>query len=178
MTIDVDRYKKVLVLLQKGDVILSFNKNNRLSETIARVTDSDYSHTMLYIGNGNVVESTVGGTKITPVKHYCQDVYQICIRRPNITKEQKEGVVKKSLTLLGKRYGYLQLAWYLFLRFIGQSENPKWQLDLQPNAMVCSEAIAYAFGELGIRINGRLDYSQIEPEDFAASRVFVTIFVG
>lgn len=173
---DKIRYKIVKTALQKGDVILSLNIDNALSKTIKEVTNSKYSHTMMYVGNGNVLESTIGGTKITPLAHYVTPVYNICIVRPLIDGYERDKVVAESLKLLGKRYGYLQLFYYLFLRLIGKSEDPTWQLDIQPNALVCSEAIALAFEKIGKPVKSKLKSSQIEPVDFIQSPNFVKVY--
>jgi uncharacterized protein YycO len=174
---DTIRYKETVKLLAKGDVILSFNTENKLSDIIANVTKSKYSHVMMYIGNGNVVESSIHGVAITPFKHYIQPHYNIRVLSPIMSDDKKEQVVKESLALLGKKYGYLHLVWYAFLRLIRQSENPKFQLDLNPNKLVCSEAIATAYANIGKSIKGQLKPSQIEPVDFQQSGRFKTILV-
>lgn len=173
--IDKIRYKAVKSVLEKGDVILTLNIDNALSNTIKNVTHSKYSHVIMYIGNGNVIESTIGGTKITPLAHYITPNYNMCVMKPLIESYERDKVVEESLKLLGKRYGYVQLAYYLFLRLIGKSEDPSWQLDIQPNALVCSEAIALAFEKIGKPVKSKLKSSQIEPVDFIQSPQFVRV---
>ena len=162
--------------IQKADIILTFNRDSKLSRAIANITDSGYSHTMIYIGNGFVLESSVGGVQISPLKKYTEEKYNIAILRASISKADKEVVVEKSLELLGKKYGYLQLFWYLFIRLIGQSENPRWQLDIQPRKMVCSEAVAVAFGEAGVDVKKGFQDSGIEPVDFLESPWFKKVY--
>lgn len=173
--LDKVRYKVVKSTLEKGDVILTLNIENALSNAIKNVTNSNYSHVIMYIGNGNIIESTMGGTKITPLAHYISPKYNMCVLKPQIDSYERGLVVEESLKLLGKRYGYIQLFYYLFLRLIGKSEDPKWQLDIQPNALVCSEAIALAFEKIGKPVKAKLRPSQIEPVDFIQSPQFVKV---
>jgi hypothetical protein len=68
------------------------------------------------------------------------------------------------------------MLWYAFIRLVGQSENPKWQLDLQPRAMVCSEAVAKAYKLCGYDIKPGFQSSGVEPVDFVESKSFERIF--
>ena len=45
--------KRVNKVVGVGDVILTYNKENVLSQFIANVTESDWSHCAMYVGNGN-----------------------------------------------------------------------------------------------------------------------------
>jgi hypothetical protein len=168
----LEKKLEIIKLLKPADVLLSFNRDNKLSATIARITDSSWSHVMMYIGNGNIVESSVGGVHITSIKHYLDDKYDLCLLRANLFSQQDKKIVKYSLSLVGKKYGYLQMLWYAFIRLIGKSESPKWQLDIQPNAMVCSEAIAESYRKNGLTIKTSIKDTGAEPADFWESNIF------
>ena len=164
-------------VLEDGDVLLALNINNELSKLIAEVTHSQYSHAFMYIGNGFIVESTFGGVQISPLKKYDDGHHHvISVRHKTLSAEERQKVRKSALKYLGKKYGYPQLLWYLLARMIGKSEDPKWQLDLDKNGMVCSEAIARAYEDNGFRIKDGLEPYAIEPVDFVESEHFVRIF--
>lgn len=166
-------YDRVVDLIEPGDVFLSFNNGSKLSKWIANITNSEWSHVFMYIGNGNIVESTGhGGVRIGPLKKYFEGEHDVAILRLKATEIERNILVEKVLNHVGKRYGRLQILWYLILRWIRQSENPRFQLDIQPNAMVCSEAVATGMDELGYEIKPGMKPAGVEPADFAESDQF------
>jgi len=172
-----NKYKYVKKMLRPGDVILSLNKENLLSGAIKTVTESNWSHTMMYIGNGLIVESTIGGVRTYPLKHYTTSKYNIAVLRcKDLSDSQRKILIKRVKQYIGMRYAYVQILWDFFLRIIGRSEDPKWQLDVQPNAMMCSEAIARAYGELGFEIKPSFKPAGVEPADFYESLSFVHLY--
>jgi uncharacterized protein YycO len=169
--------KEASKVLDVGDVILTHNTENPLSIFIADITNSKYSHVVMYVGNGLIAESSVYGTVIVPLEKYFKGKHDIAIMRHLfVTPEERKELVQSALRIMGKRYGYLQLFWYLFIRLIGKSESPKWQLDLEPNAMVCSEAIAVVYKELGYDIKPGFETAGVEPVDFWQSEQFTCLW--
>ena len=175
--VDKSNLKEASNILDVGDVILTFNNDNLFSQFIADVTDSDWSHASIYLGNGMIAESTALGAHISPLSNYFTGKHNIAIQRHLfLTPDERAAVTKDVMKKMDKRYGYLQMVWYLFVRLIGKSENPKWQLDLEPNAMVCSEAIAEVYRDSGYDIKPNYKSAGIEPVDFWESEQFVNIW--
>jgi uncharacterized protein YycO len=172
-------YKEVMAEVKPGDVFVTFNRTNRFSKMIANVTRSDWSHVFMYVGNGNIVESGKPGVLISRLRTYFYGNHNVALlRHKKLKEEQRPELVEKVLAHVGKKYGRLQFVWYLFIRLIGQSENPRFQLDLQPNAMVCSEAIAYAYKEMKLNIKPYFRPAGTEPADFIESQNFEVILHG
>ena len=167
------RFEEIKKNVQKGDVILSYNTENLLSLAIATVTESKWSHVFLYLGSGNILESVIGGVQISPLKKYFKPYYNLCLlRHKHITRRDANRVTKSAVKYVGYDYGYLQLFWYLFLRLIKRSEDPMWQMDIEDSAMVCSEAIAQAYQDVGLVIKPGFKPAGMEPADFYESPFF------
>ena len=165
--------KKSIKNLEIGDIGLSLNKESVASKLIAKVTDSDWSHVFMYIGNGNIIESTIGGVQITPLEKYLKENYNLVfLRLKGYSATERVLFAQSVLKYVGKRYGWFQILWYLFIRIIKKSESPKWQLDIQKRAMVCSEAIAQAMKDLGVEVKPNFNPAGVEPADFYESDKF------
>jgi uncharacterized protein YycO len=165
-------------LAKPGDVIL-MTSNKKISEIIREVTNSDYSHTAMYIGNGEIVESTSGGVRIVDLKIYDDNAHPdfiLLAAKGRIHTEDRKQLVKSVLKYVGYRYSYLQIIWGLILRLIGKSENTRWQKDLTKRAMHCSEAVATAYKEIGIYIKPDMIPAGVEPVDFLESKVFNPVY--
>lgn len=174
---DLTLYKQALKDLSEGDVLVSFNKTHKVSAIIASTTDSSWSHVSMYIGQGMILESSTHGVVISPLKNYFQGKHNIMgLTHVKATLEKKIDIKDKALSFVGKRYGYLQMLWYAFVRLVGKSEDPTWQLDLQPRAMVCSEAIAKAYKLNGYDIKPGFKSYGVEPVDFVQSKSFKRVF--
>ena len=94
--------------LQKGDILLSYNKDNFISQEIAEVTHSSWSHALLYIGNDQIIESTGtgGGVKIENISKYQTDHYNIAILRIKpefITPKQIDNMIESAKKDVGMK---------------------------------------------------------------------------
>ena len=161
--------------VRPGDILLSRKKGSPVSEIIRGVTRSRWSHSFLYIGEGKIIESDWDGVVINPLEYYLNTRYDVGLFRakPELTKEEEEQLVLVAREMLGIKYGYLQLLWFLILRIFGKSEDPDWSLDVD-KGVVCSEMMAAAYEKIGKRIK-ELPPHQIEPADFDESPITVRI---
>lgn len=168
-------HKSILENIKPGDILLSRNKKNAISTTIASITKSNWGHAFLYIGDGKILESNSHGVVINPLSHYFNTKYDVGLFRlkEELSTEQIEKLIKKARKLLGIKYGYLQLLWFLILRIFGKSEDPDWSLDVD-KGMVCSELIATAYEFVDVKFKN-LPPHQIEPADLDESNKTVRI---
>lgn len=153
--------KKVL----PGDIILTYNTENPVSTAITAISESDYSHSLVYLGNGLIIESTLGeydGVHIGSINKYLQGKHNIEILR---LKDQSivPLFIKNLESFLGLKYSKIQLAvfaGYFLLKKFGI--HIKRNIDIEENQMVCFELVAEALTKSGINI----------PSDKAISKSF------
>lgn len=109
--VHTEDYASVAYVVQKGDVILSNNRANLVSAAIRYTSDGEYSHSMAYIGNGQVIESTTkpeNGVQVGYLENYLNGDYDICILRMRDTTKV-EPFLQVLYSKLAIRYGYWQL---------------------------------------------------------------------
>lgn len=161
--------------IKAGDILLSRNKKAPISKIISGVTRSYWSHAFLYIGEGKILESSIGGVAIHPLEKYLNNIYDVGLFRINkdLLEEEIFALIKNARKFAGISYGYLQLAWFLILRLFGKSEDPDWSIDVD-EGMVCSELVANAYETIGIKFKD-LPPHQIEPADLDESKMTIRI---
>ena len=174
-----DSRKQFKELVRVGDVFTSLHTEKELSQTIADITDGEWSHTFMYIGHGVVAEVAIHkgkwGGQVTDLDYYLENPYNLrMLRMKNPDNAVLKKVAKNTKGFIGVKYGFLQIVWDLFLRLIGKSENPRWHVDVDPG-MVCSEAIGWAFWKEGIAIKPGFKPAGLEPVDFVQSEIFEVI---
>ena len=91
--------------LQAGDVILSTTEAT-VSSVIRGGTWSNYSHAMLYVGAGNVVEAVGAGVLNHSIKIATAHATYADAFRLDMTKSQADKVVAYALTKVGGSYAY------------------------------------------------------------------------
>jgi plastocyanin len=99
--------------LKMGDIILS-TTNNPISKGIRGATDSPVSHTILYVGDGMVVEAVMGGVRLVPLEKALSDAtFAVALRHPGLTHDQALQIrdfagkqLKKGLTLTNYDFQY------------------------------------------------------------------------
>ncbi len=90
--------------LRKGDIIVS-TTDAAISGAIRVGSGSDFSHTMLYTGNGYVVEAVADGVVHRPWSEASADAtLAIDLRRRNMTDGKRDEVVKHALSFKGLDY--------------------------------------------------------------------------
>lgn len=151
--------------LLPGDIILTYNTQNIVSDLITTISESNYSHSLVYLGNGLIIESTLGeydGVHINSINKYLEGKHNIEILR---LKDQSivPVFIKNLESFLGLKYSKIQLiifALYFLLKKVGI--NIKSNIDVEENQMVCFELVAEALTKSGIYI----------PSDKAISKSF------
>jgi len=161
--------------IQPGDILLTRGLHSPISTVIAGITRSNWSHTVLYIGENKLIDAIWSGVKIRPLDDYFNGQYSIGLFRyiTPLTEEQQIQVVLSARKFAGLQYGWGQLAWQLVLRLLGKNEDPDWGLNIKPG-VICSEMVAKAYQKIGIMFKCLPPY-QMEPVDFDESLLTVRI---
>ena len=139
--------------LQPGDILLTFNKTNIFSSAITTISQGDYSHGLVYLGDNLVIESTLNsennGVHINSLSKYLEGNHDLEVLR---LKDQNKVApfVLDLRSKLGLKYSKLQLlvlAKYFILRFFGV--NIKSNIDVNISEYVCFELIADSLNKVG-----------------------------
>ncbi len=166
-------FEKLSDEIRPGDVILVEGRN-RISSVIQQITQSPWSHAMLYIGRLHditdpvlrdiirqqypkakkhqlVIESELGkGTHILPLHHYQQEHLRIC-RPQDISRRDIQQVISFALSRLGRKYSLRHI--FDLARFLAPWTllPRRWRSSLfqqnasQPTRDICSLMISEAF---------------------------------
>lgn len=144
--VTIEDYSTVSFVVQKGDVVLSNNRSNLLSAAIRYTTDGEYSHSMVYIGTGQIIESTTkpeNGVQVGYLENYLNGDYDICVLR---LKDQSkvDPFLKVFHSKMDLKYGYWQilinLGYYLVKKIL--RVNIKRNLTSPDGGVTCSTLIA------------------------------------
>lgn len=128
------------MVVQAGDVIFFKKTDSIITETIADITHSDYTHVGLMIDDRLMIESNgFIRTRIIPLE-LVTDQYEVH-RIPSLTDEQKRKIIDFAICQVGTKYDYEKILGLLirfeFLRkFKGFDEA---------NRFICSELVDLAF---------------------------------
>jgi len=166
----------ILHNIQCGDILLVRNKSSTLSIIIAGVTHSNWSHSVLCLGDRQILNDTEVGVHIDDIGVYLTPEYSVGLFRVvnELSSKDKQLLVKAAYKLVGTKYAWWQLVWDFLIRLIGKSEDPDWGIDVDKQGMVCSEMIARIYNKIGIRFKN-LKPSQMEPVDFDESSITIRI---
>lgn len=169
----LSNYERLRYELRPADVLL-IEGNNRVSRIIRQITQSNWSHSVLYIGRlydiedpkarvlikrlykvavdeQLIIESILGeGTIVRPLNHYKEYHIRIC-RPQGLLHADAQQVINYAISHLGMRYNIrhiMDLARFLFPYAILPR---KWRSSLfqhnalKPTEEICSSMIAEAF---------------------------------
>jgi len=146
--------------LQPGDIILTTDRDSILAKGIRKGSGSPFSHAMIYIGDGKVVEAANFGTGdvrdlvrpskealdvrvgVRPLKEALEGSdYTVTYRHPDLTLGKAQSMIMTALSMVGTKYD------------IGAIISPSPDLckinDLN-SEYFCSELVAYLFKTEGI----------------------------
>lgn len=171
------------MILQKsgyetGDILLYENLGDdsklvwAFGELVKYVTSSKYVHVALYLGEhkdfGSIVaESLASGFLIKTQKNLGHKQLRY---KNSLTKQQKDQIIYNSLSMSGYQYGYIDLIKIIIYKLTSQSIYNDTKKKL-----TCSEAIARAYGSIGIKLTDKEDYDLVYPVDVVKSDKLVEI---
>ncbi len=146
--------------IKKGDVLL-VDGNSRISVAIKFITQSNWSHAALYIGEhpemkacddqGWLIEAdVVEGVRLMPLNHYATMATRIC-RPVGLREEEIEHLLAHALSRMGHQYDLKNIV--DLVRYLIQTPPVpnRWRRQLlglgsgDPTRAICSSMIAEAF---------------------------------
>lgn len=173
-------FERLCYEIRQADVLL-VEGNSRVSKIIKQITQSNWSHSALYIGRiidiedealrnrvkqfyqgpldaQLVIESLMGrGTTVTPLSRYRGFHIRIC-RPQGLTREDAQKVVDYAINMLGMRYSVRHIVDLFRFLFPWGILPRRWRSSLfehnalKPTEEICSSLIAYAFGSVDFPI--------------------------
>jgi uncharacterized protein YycO len=155
-------------VLRPADIIVSTGRSF-ISGAIRKATGTDYSHTILYIGNNRVIEAISDGVVERDLSVALGEAsLAVALRRRHMTPETKHSVVQWASGFKGRQYDYLgaagaglshrrgKLAWalspgpgtalYIAAKINASDEN-------KDKRFFCSELVARSFELSGVPIS-------------------------
>ena len=130
--------------IKKGD-ILAYKGKNPISKIVKKLTNSNYSHLCLYIGNSVFVEADWNGIQYCNIDKYKNylDIYTC-----DLTDIQRQQICDYAISKVGEKYDYGLLI-FMFLRQIF-----KFRFRIRDrNSDVCSELVNDSYSEAnGMRL--------------------------
>ena len=147
-------------------------KTNGWLGWIIRVgTVSRWNHAFIYIGNGQIVEANPQGVEVVSL-HYDRIAWN---NHEEITDEQREAIVKCSLSHVGRGYSFLTIA-LIILRILGMKvlANSKFLLKVaEKDGYICSELVSECYMGAGINLlPNKPDYTTV-PGDLAERLIYL-----
>jgi hypothetical protein len=161
--------------IQPGDIVF-IRTETAMGKLIRWTTDSNINHVAYYIGNGLIIESTLGyGVRILPLNVYIDDMTtEIFLGRVEARHDIWEAITY-SYNFYGMKYDILgQIG--IFVRFMVQKIGLQKLITFfgpnltGTNGLWCSEFVGLVFSSVSIKFNS-IDISYLSPSDIYNSPI-------
>lgn len=165
------------------DIIASILGQN-VAKIVKNITDQDYLHAEMYIGNGYIMAAWMNGVHIAkyPLSILAKfDVYRHrdkrikALIRERIKDDLKAFVKGETTKYINKPYDLQSLILNSVSEIVGIVKNEEqFENSLgydNPHAYICSEMIARIYHDVGVNIKQNLEF--ISPDDIAKCPEFV-----
>lgn len=156
--------------LKPGDVIL-VGKPSPIGFLIEKFTKGPYTHSALYIGDGNIIESAWNGVVMTTLDKYENYPYKTAMRHKTANKNLLQASIQWAYSQVGKGYDYLGLFGIANSLILRKDYNA---LD-DKDKYWCSELIADAFIKSSIDVDFSPDTWKVSPNDFYRSNFMTEV---
>ena len=179
-------FDKIIKIIQPGDVLLVEGKQ-RFSKAIKYLTQSNWSHSAIYIGDEKLIEADLKeGVRIIPLQKYMEYHTRIC-RPKNLSKSDENAILNFVNSKIGGQYDIKHASNLLKIAL-----NPRLNLrkvlknlgSSDPTEVICSSLIADAFQSIHYPIlpikkelggYNMINPTLITPSDFDLSPYFYII---
>jgi hypothetical protein len=179
-------FDQTIKTLKPGDVILVEGKQ-RFSKAIKYLTQSNWSHSAIYIGDKKLIEADLKeGVRIIPLQEYMEYHTRIC-RPKNLTEADLDIVLNFVKSKIGSKYDTKHVS-DLFKIALNPRLNLRRVLirlgSSDPKKVICSSLIADAFQSIHYPIvpikkelggYHKINSTLITPNDFDLSPYFYII---
>lgn len=179
-------FQKLIKVILPGDALLVEGKQ-RFSKAIKYLTQSNWSHVALYVGDGRLIEADLEfGVRELSLEEYSEFHTRIC-RPKNLTQEDLNKLINFTRSKIGGKYD-IQLVTDLLKIVI----NPKSKMrnvlqhlgSSDPTEVICSSLIADAFHSINYPIlpiaqeqggYHKINPTLVTPSDFDISPYFYIV---
>lgn len=150
--------------LNKGDIILIRSDSDK-SKLIRRMSDSNYSHAMLYVGDNLFIDSDGPGVHANNIRRLLleKDDDAIIKRARNISERLCEDISLFARSILGMEYSMDEAK-----KVIRKNNSPT-----ENNRQFCTRFVAHVYNKFGIKIVKDSNYCS--PDEIENSPVLVSI---
>ena len=134
-----EAWNNLLPQIEKADMVCTFNEKSLMSRFIASLDKGTWSHSAMYMGNGQISEAITQGIVMRDISVYKSKHVHIGIYRLfDMTPQRAEKAIQRGLSLIGGDYSYRK-AIRVGLRTIFRLKlDPSKPGDLTPNGTVYS----------------------------------------
>lgn len=154
--------------MKKGDII--FVQGKSLISKLIRYFDNEgtFSHVAIAIDDDRIVEVDVD-TKVA-INHLDKSKYSVIeVLDLGLTPNERREVVYEAFKLLGTKYDYIQLLWYVLRKLF----NLKGKNRLNnPKYVICSELVFKIFNKSGILIELGLSKTYKNGQDLTPNELY------
>ena len=155
--------------------MILFHTKSFINWAIRLITQSYWGHAAMYIGGGFYIESIGNGVYINDISAL-KDADIRIMRHHKMTPEVADKIV---LNIRGKsKSGYdFWAIWHLLKLIITNKRFSNDEGVGIEDKFICSELIAAAYQEMGLKVIDNLEYDEVIPADFDLSPNFKRIDV-
>jgi hypothetical protein len=134
-------------VMKCGNIV--FVRGNSLLSKAIEHFDGKFSHVFLCLSENAILEAQYSTKSCIVPFHYQNQEYEIVDL--NLSRSQKQRVQELGLSLIGKKYDYIQIISYLIRDIIDRD----FKIINNPNNLICSEVIEIILQDIGIIPNDK-----------------------
>ena len=161
----VDHY--ILSRMKTADIIMIGTHGSWISNIIKSVTNSEYSHTGIYIGKGLHIHASYPKVKISSVYSLVTQMSYRAIavyRVENLIEFDRNKVIETAWNHIGAKYDWVGLLGHLLATIFPKMERLFISKLHRKADFYCSEYLGNCYRKIGIEFGDKRRY-QITPED-------------
>lgn len=154
---------------EPADIIITMDKKSLFSRAILyslrlfQKDPVDYQHSMLVIDNDRCIEANLKVEINRLTDRFGEFKRYKVIRHRHLTDKQRQEIVDKAFSMLGRRYSFLRVGLQLFDQIF--STNYFTRRIGDPDQQICSSLVAWCYKEVtGIKFN-KVKWNSVEPDD-------------
>lgn len=149
-----------------GDIILT-RSNSEISQLVRRLSKSEYSHAILYVGGSSCIDSDGHGVQSQNIQRKLFE-NQTDVKVLRLKKEQDKRAISDAIVFarqkIGTEYSIVEAKLALLKKELEAKE---------PNRQFCTRFVAQAYESAGIKLVENPDYCN--PEEFLESDLLLLV---
>jgi len=146
-------------------------KTSGLVGRLIRVgTSSRWNHAVIYVGDGKIVEANPTGVALSDVSEY--PIIAWNQHEGSLDQTKRDQIVAYAKTLVGKPYGFFDIA-VIFFRILGLRLPPQklWNSLAKRMGYICSELVAECYAKAEFELSHKPN-NLVTPGDLAERLIY------